>query len=91
MFEFFLSIDSIMDVFCRFEVYQFITLIFLCKPLYKSFSVLLDSTDKVIGHAYIEDSWIACKNIDEELIVLFHLLLSEKWYRFSLRKNDKVS
>jgi hypothetical protein len=69
IFKLFFSFDGIIHIFCFFEINEFMTLIFFRESLNFAFSMLGDSTNKIVRHTDIERSGITWHDISEKLIV----------------------
>jgi hypothetical protein len=64
VFQFFFSCDRIVYILSGFVVDESMTAIFLGEAFYQALLMLVNSTDYVIGHTYIEYSGLACEDVD---------------------------
>ena len=102
VFEVLFSFYRIIYIVCMFTVYEFFTIVFLCKSFYFSFFVLLYSSSYIVRHTNIENSWFTCHYICVEIVFFFHekqkeiLFENDKkeinslWHRRERKKWQKI-
>src|SRR5260370_40645351 len=62
--DFFFPSDRSSDIAIHLEVHEAVNSITSSESRHKSFPMLRDSADQIVGHPRIEDSRPACQNID---------------------------